>query len=306
MSEIAISITSLHKNYANGFHALKGVSFNVNKGDFFALLGPNGAGKSTTIGILCGLVTKTSGSASINGYCITDHIAEAKAQLGIVPQEFNFNIFEPCHQIMINQAGYYGVSRSVAISRTKVLFDQLGLTDKANVAAGTLSGGLKRRLMIARSLVHHPKILILDEPTAGVDISLRRSMWHFLKEKNQEGLTIILTTHYLEEAEQLCKNIAIINHGELITNTTMKQLLNQLNSEIFILDCSQLPVQLPHIENISMSAKESSTLEIEVPKTHTISQIIHQLQAHDIIVNRIQTKANRLEELFIRLVGAPS
>ncbi len=306
MSEIAIAITDLHKHYQNGFHALKGVSFTVETGDFFALLGPNGAGKSTTIGILTGLITKTSGTALINGYCVTEQFSDAKAQLGIVPQEFNFNIFEPCNQIMINQAGYYGVPRAIAISRTKLLFDQLGLTDKAHIPAGQLSGGLKRRLMIARSLVHRPKILILDEPTAGVDISLRRSMWSFLKEQNRQGLTIILTTHYLEEAEHLCKNVAIINHGKLIANTTMKQILNQLTSETFILDCAQLPSKLPQIDPLSITFKNASALEIEVPKTHTISQIITQLKKYGIIVNRIQTKVNRLEELFIGLVETPT
>jgi len=302
MSEISISIKDLHKYYQNSLHALKGISVDVLKGDFFALLGPNGAGKSTTISILCGLATKTSGDVTINGYSIDTHFTEAKSQLGIVPQEFNFNIFEPCEQIIINQAGYYGVPRTTAKKRAEALLAQLGLSDKAKTPAGQLSGGLKRRLMIARALVHEPNILILDEPTAGVDISLRRSMWHFLKEKNRNGLTIILTTHYLEEAEQLCKNIAIINHGELIANTDMKTLLNQLHTETLILDCSPLPTQLPPINHSTLTAKDTHCLEITLPKNQSISELIQTLNTHQITVHRIQNKANRLEELFIQLV----
>ncbi len=301
MSKTVISIKTLNKQYKTGVHALKSVSFDIPQGDFFALLGPNGAGKSTTIGILCGLVTKTSGTVSIDGANIDTHWSNAKMKLGIVPQEFNFNIFETCEQIVINQAGYYGVPRSVALPKTTELFKQLGLTDKAKTQAGKLSGGLKRRLMIARALVHNPKILILDEPTAGVDISLRRTMWQFLKEKNRNGMTIILTTHYLEEAEKLCKNIAILNHGELITHTSMKKLLSQRNNETLILDCQKLPQKIPHINTITLNPIDTHTIEVNIPKTYPMTQLLSQLNTHDIQVNRIQNKTNRLEELFICL-----
>lgn len=301
MTNTIISIKTLNKQYKTGVHALKNVSFDIPQGDFFALLGPNGAGKSTTIGILCGLVTKTSGTVCIDGANIDTHWSNAKMKLGIVPQEFNFNIFETCEQIVINQAGYYGVPKSLALPKTTELFKQLGLTDKTKTQAGKLSGGLKRRLMIARALVHNPKILILDEPTAGVDISLRRTMWQFLKEKNHNGMTIILTTHYLEEAEKLCKNIAIINKGTLITHTTMKSLLGQLNNETFILDCQKKPNTLPLIDTLTLKKIGTHTIEVNLPKTYPMTQLLAKLNTHDIQINRIQNKANRLEELFICL-----
>ena len=304
--EPAIAITNLVKTYANGLNALKSVTFSVNTGDFFALLGPNGAGKSTTIGIISGLVTPTSGNIIINGVDLRKNPSEAKSHLGIVPQEFNFNIFEPCNQIMINQAGYYGVPRKTAISRTHELFEQLELTDKLKSGAGTLSGGLKRRLMIARALIHQPKILILDEPTAGVDIALRHSMWSFLKRKNEEGLTIILTTHYLEEAEQLCKKIAIINQGELAANTDMQTLLDQLNSETFILFCNTLPDTLPTLDGVQLHRRDRQSIEVELPKSQSISHVVDHLKQHAINVARIQTKTNRLESLFLKMVAKPS
>ena len=234
MSDYAIEINQLKKTYGNQFEALKGISFSVKKGDFIALLGPNGAGKSTTIGIICSLVNKTQGEVKVFGHSIDDELEAAKRCIGLVPQEFNFSQFETCQQIVVNQAGYYGVPRAKAIERAEVVLKQLDLWEKRSEQARTLSGGMKRRLMIARALMHEPKILILDEPTAGVDIEIRRTMWTFLRELNEQGTTIVLTTHYLEEAEQLCRNIAIINHGVIVENTTMKDLISRLDIETFI------------------------------------------------------------------------
>ncbi|MGE4170425.1 MAG: ATP-binding cassette domain-containing protein [Candidatus Margulisiibacteriota bacterium] len=299
----AITISGLKKVYSNGFEALKGIDLVVEQGDFFALLGPNGAGKSTTIGILCGLTNKTEGQVQIGGHSIDANPMAAKLQLGVVPQEFNFSIFEPCIQIVVNQAGYYGVPKAVAEKRADALFAQLGLTEKRNVAAGKLSGGLKRRLMIARALVHQPKILILDEPTAGVDISLRRSMWTFLEALNKEGMTIILTTHYLEEAESLCKKIAIIDQGTIIQNTTISALLNQLNSETFVLYLSA-PVSGLSLPGYGVVQTDAQTFEVEVNRDQTLTDLMSHLTALGIVVDRVKNKSNRLEELFIKLVKA--
>ena len=301
----AIDIHQLTKTYDGGLTALKGINLSVKQGEFFALLGPNGAGKSTTIGILCSLVNKTSGSVSICGHNIDTDWSKAKTCLGVVPQEFNFNIFEPCWQIVVNQAGYYGVPRDIALKRVDILFEQLGLSEKRNEQAKNLSGGLKRRLMIARALVHDPKVLILDEPTAGVDISLRRSMWQFLQERNAQGMTIILTTHYLEEAEALCKEVAIIDHGKIITRGNTQDLLQQLNAETFILYCTESITNRDNLrtpDGFVLSQLDESCLEVEIDKNHTLTELITYLQSQGITVGRIRNKANRLEELFLKLV----
>ncbi|MDC0612697.1 ABC transporter ATP-binding protein [Vibrio sp.] len=297
----ALEITDLRKTYSGGFEALKGVNLSVKQGDFFALLGPNGAGKSTTIGIIASLVNKTSGGVSVFGYDIDTHLEEAKQNLGLVPQEFNFNQFETVEQIVTQQAGYYGVSRQVAKERAQKYLTKLDLWDKRKERARNLSGGMKRRLMIVRALMHEPKLLILDEPTAGVDIELRRSMWEFLKEINKEGVTIILTTHYLEEAEMLCRNIGIINRGELIENTTMKALLSKLKVETFILDISDAD-SIPVLDGVSRQQNNDGSIEIEVDKNHGLNHVFSQLSEHGIKVLSMRNKANRLEELFVSIV----
>lgn len=302
MSDYSIEIKDLKKTYAGPFEALKGISLTVKKGDFFGLLGPNGAGKSTTISIICQLVTKTSGHVTICGHSIDDEPTKAKEKIGVVPQEFNFNIFEPCYQIVVNQAGYYGVPRKEALIRAKELFKQLDLESKWSTPAGRLSGGLKRRLMIARALVHNPEVLILDEPTAGVDISLRRSMWSFLKEKNKQGLTIILTTHYLEEAESLCKHLAIIDKGMIIKNEPIDVLLDSLKVETVLLYCKHIP-SLPEIDGIKAVQSSPNILEVQLTESQHLTSTLEKLSSQGIIVNRIQNKANRLEELFVGLVG---
>jgi len=298
----AIEIKDLKKTYNDKLEALKGISLTVEQGEFYGLLGPNGAGKSTTIGILCGLVNKTSGQVKINGYDIESELSNAKLSLGVVPQEFNFSIFEPCWQIVVNQAGYYGVPYKTALSRVEGLFHQLELTDKRNVPAQRLSGGLKRRLMIARALIHQPKILILDEPTAGVDISLRRSMWTFLQHLNESGTTIILTTHYLEEAESLCKKIGIINKGQLIANTSTQELLQQLQSETIVLTATNRVNQLPDLVDWPLKLLPDQSIEVELNKEQSITDLILLLQAKGITIDRVKNKANRLEELFVKLV----
>ncbi|HIF9165487.1 TPA: ABC transporter ATP-binding protein [Photobacterium damselae] len=298
----ALEIKNLNKIYKGGVNALKNMSLEVKKGDFFALLGPNGAGKSTTIGIISSLVNKTSGSVSIFGFDLDKQKVEAKNQLGLVPQEFNFNPFETVEQIVMNQAGYYGVERSVAKERAKKYLSQLDLWGKRGERARNLSGGMKRRLMIARALMHEPNLLILDEPTAGVDIELRRSMWTFLRSINEQGVTIILTTHYLEEAEMLCRNIGIINHGELIENTTMKSLLSKLEAETFILDLSA-PIETVTLEQVVWRLLDSTTLEIEINKGESLNHVFAQLSEQGINVQSMRNKANRLEELFVTLVA---
>ncbi|MDH5301558.1 MAG: ABC transporter ATP-binding protein [Gammaproteobacteria bacterium] len=302
----ALQIHDLKKIYGNRFEALKGIDLQVAQGDFFALLGPNGAGKSTTIGIISSLVNKTSGSVQVFGFDLDRERRDVKRHIGLVPQEFNFNVFEPVEEIVINQGGFYGIPRTEASSRTEQLLKQLGLWDKRREMARNLSGGMKRRLMIARALVHRPKLLILDEPTAGVDIEIRQSMWKFLKEINEQGTTIILTTHYLEEAEQLCRNIAIINHGKLVENTSMKALLNQLNVETFVLDLESEQAHLPPIDNYVLRQLDSTTLEVDVKKQQCMNQLFIDLSRHQIRVRSMRNKVNRLEELFMSLVEKKS
>ncbi len=297
----AIEIKGLCKQYIGGIVALDGIELEIEQGDFFALLGPNGAGKSTTIGIITSLVTKSAGEVSIMGYDLSQDPFNAKQQLGVVPQEFNFNIFTPCMQILVNQGGYYGVPRPLATERAKKLLEALGLADKANVPAGRLSGGYKRRLMIARALIHNPKILVLDEPTAGVDIALRRSMWDYLNEQNKNGLTIILTTHYLEEAEQLCNKIAIIDRGKIIENSGKKELLSKLANETVVLDCEG-DLSAISLRDFPFRVVENA-LEVQFSKQQSVSALVGELTAQSITVKRIQNKANRLEELFIELTS---
>ncbi|MFY3326555.1 ABC transporter ATP-binding protein [Vibrio fluvialis] len=301
----ALEIDQLRKTYAGGFEALKGVSLTVNKGDFYALLGPNGAGKSTTIGIISSLVNKTSGTVKVFGHNIDTHLEQAKQHLGLVPQEFNFNPFETVEQIVMQQAGYYGVSRTLAKERAEKYLTQLDLWEKRKERARNLSGGMKRRLMIARALMHEPQLLILDEPTAGVDIELRRSMWEFLKQINSQGITIILTTHYLEEAEMLCRHIGIINRGELIENTTMKGLLGKLHVETFILDIDNEGKLQPLTDVVSQRVVDGS-LEIELEKTQGLNHVFTQLSEQGVNVMSMRNKANRLEELFVSIVRQQS
>jgi len=300
----ALEITDLKKTYqskSRKVDALKGVSFTVNQGDFFALLGPNGAGKSTTIGIISSLVNKTSGSVKVFGHDIDTDLEMAKAQLGLVPQEFNFNQFETVLQIVVNQAGYYGVDRKTANERAEKYLKQIDLWEKRHSSARELSGGMKRRLMIARALMHEPKLLILDEPTAGVDIEIRRGMWEFLSKLNEQGITIILTTHYLEEAEMLCRNIAIIDKGVIGENTDMKSLLAKLNVETFVLDTNTFE-QTPTLAGFNHTIKDNHTIEVEVAKEQGLNKVFEQLTQQGIQVLSMRNKANRLEELFVRLV----
>lgn len=298
---IALDIKQLSKVYKSGTKALNGVDLQVKQGDFFALLGPNGAGKSTTIGIISSLVNKTGGSVSVFGFDIDTQLEQAKSQLGLVPQEFNFNQFETVLQIVVNQAGYYGVPKKLALARAEKYLGQLGLWEKRHARARELSGGMKRRLMIARALMHEPKLLILDEPTAGVDIELRRSMWEFLRQINQQGVTIILTTHYLEEAEMLCRNIAIIDKGHIIENTTMKALLAKLTMETFVLDLASDPAAIT-LDGFNWRALDDHSLEVDVEKSQGLNPIFSQLSAQQIKVLSMRNKANRLEELFVTLV----
>ncbi|MGB1197615.1 MAG: ABC transporter ATP-binding protein [Thalassotalea sp.] len=298
----ALEISALKKVYKGGFEALKGINLTVNEGDFFALLGPNGAGKSTTIGVITSLVNKTSGQVQVFGHDLDIELETAKSFIGLVPQEFNFNQFESLTKILVNQAGYYGVTRELAHQRAEKYLKQLDLWDKRNDAARMLSGGMKRRLMIARALMHEPKMLILDEPTAGVDIELRRSMWDFLRELNEQGITIILTTHYLEEAEMLCRNIAIIDSGVIVENTSMKTLLAKLDVETFVLDHTPLAAS-PVLSDFGYRIIDEHTLEIDVKKSQSINQVFTQLTEQGVQVNSMRNKSNRLEELFVTLVG---
>ncbi len=300
----ALDIRGLRKTYSNGFTALKGIDLTVQQGDFFALLGANGAGKSTTISILSSLTNKTAGSVSIFGYDIDTQREQAKAQIGLVPQEFNFNIFEPVIEIITNQGGYYGINRTEALERAEILLKQLGLWEKRRDQARNLSGGMKRRLMIARALVHQPRLLILDEPTAGVDIEIRRSMWDFLCKLNAQGTTIILTTHYLEEAESLCRNIGIIDKGELIENTGMKQLLNRLDTESYVFDLTQ-PLETPLTSSTlcQFTLQDPTTLEATFHRAHySLNEIFNLLNAQNVYVQSMRNKTNRLEQLFMDIV----
>jgi ABC-2 type transport system ATP-binding protein len=298
----ALSIRQLTKTYANGFQALKGIDLEVAEGDFFALLGPNGAGKSTTIGILSTLVNKTSGTVNVFGNDLDTSPYALKRCLGVVPQEFNFNQFEKVFDIVVTQAGYYGIPARIAKERAEQYLNQLGLWEKRDSASRELSGGMKRRLMIARALIHQPRLLILDEPTAGVDIELRRSMWSFLTELNQQGITIILTTHYLEEAEQLCRHIGIIDHGRIVEHTSMKELLKKLHVETFLLDLKESLEVVPQLNGYPAHLVDHHTLEVQVEKTQGMTELFRQLAALNIDVLSMRNKSNRLEELFVSLV----
>ena len=298
----ALSIHNLTKTYSNGFEALKGVSLSVEEGDFYALLGPNGAGKSTTIGIICSLITKSGGKVRIFDKDIDDDFSSAKRSLGLVPQEFNFNVFEPVEEILVNQAGYFGIERAIAFERAERYLKQLGLWEKRRSQARELSGGMKRRLMIARALIHEPRLLILDEPTAGVDIEIRRSMWRFLRELNERGTTIILTTHYLEEAESLCRNIGIIDEGQIIENTSMKKLLSQLDMETFILDTREPVNDIPRNFPECVRKIDDTTLEVDILRDHSINFLFDELSKHGIEILSMRNKTNRLEQLFVHMV----
>ncbi len=299
----ALSIRSLTKVYDNGLEALRGIDLDVAEGEFFALLGPNGAGKSTTIGIVCSLVRKTGGSVRIFDTDIDRNFSLARQELGLVPQEFNFQQFEKVIDILVTQAGYYGLPRRLALARSEKYLRLLGLWDKRDTRARMLSGGMKRRLMIARALVHEPRLLILDEPTAGVDIELRRSTWQFLRDLNRGGTTIILTTHYLEEAENLCNRIAIIDHGEIVENTGMRELLAKLNTEVFVFDTRERLERFPELPGYVGRLLDSHSLEVEVEKTQSLNELFAGLSAQGVHVVSMRNKANRLEELFVSLVG---
>jgi ABC-2 type transport system ATP-binding protein len=298
----ALSLRQLTKTYRNGVQALKGIDLDVAEGDFFALLGPNGAGKTTAIGIISSLVTKTSGSASVFGHDIDTELEAAKACLGLVPQEINFNMFEKVSTVLLNQAGFYGIPRRVAKQRMEHWLRVLQLWDKRDSISRSLSGGMKRRLMIARALIHEPKLLILDEPTAGVDIEVRRSMWDFLRELNERGTTIILTTHYLEEAESLCRNIAIIDEGRIVENDRMSTVLRKLHTEIFVLNLRDPLEKAPTLPSYRIKAPDDRTLEVEVNKEQNLNEVFAELTALGIEVLSMRNKTNRLEELFMRLV----
>jgi ABC-2 type transport system ATP-binding protein len=301
----AIEIKALAKTYKGGFKALNGIDLTVQQGDFFALLGPNGAGKSTTIGVITSLVNKTQGTVKVFGNDIDTDLEAAKSYIGLVPQEFNFNQFEPLMNILINQAGYYGVTRKVAMVRAEKYLKQLELWDKRHDAGRMLSGGMKRRLMIARALMHEPKMLILDEPTAGVDIEIRRGMWDFLRELNEQGITIILTTHYLEEAETLCRNIAIIDGGKIVENTSMKGLLAQLDTETFIFDLTPYNADIM-LKDYSFNMVDNHTLEVDLSKNQNMNDVFSQLTAQGVEVLSMRNKSNRLEALFVSLIDKNS
>src|SRR3954471_11095301 len=298
----ALDVLELRKTYASGVEALKGVSLSVQPGDFFALLGPNGAGKSTLIGILSSLVNATGGEARIFGTSIRTHRSEAMRMIGLVPQELNFNQFEKPFDICVNQAGFYGIPRHIASERAEHHLKQLQIWDKAEQPARTMSGGMKRRLMIARAMMNEPKLLILDEPTAGVDIEIRRTMWKYISAINQAGATVILTTHYLEEAEQLCRTIAIIDHGRIIQNTSMKSLLATLDVETFVLDVPSAPGILPVLPGVILRALDDHTIEAEMSRSHDLNSLFAALSSHGVTVTSMRNKSNRLEELFVRLV----
>ena len=299
----ALSVVDLSKTYGNGVQALKGVSLDVREGDFFALLGPNGAGKSTLIGIVSSLVNASGGEARVFGVPVQQQRSAAMRLLGLVPQELNFNMFEKPFDICVNFAGFYGIPRRVAIGRAEQYLRQLQLWDKAELPARTLSGGMKRRLMIARALMHEPRLLILDEPTAGVDIEIRRSMWKFLKEINRQGTTVILTTHYLEEAEQLCRNIAIIDHGRIVEHSSMKALLAKLDVEGFVLDLAQPVAAAPAVDGVRFALRDDHTLELEMPRATDLNRVFAELSRQGVSVRSMRNSSNRLEELFVRLTS---
>ncbi len=300
---LALRVRDLKKSYANGLEALKGISFDVQAGDFMALLGPNGAGKSTTIGVLSSLVRKSSGTVEIFGLNIDTDFSAAKQHVGIVPQEFNFSQFEKVGDILRTQGGYFGLSRAIAAERADKYMRALGLWDKRDQPSRNLSGGMKRRLMIARALIHEPRLLILDEPTAGVDIELRRSLWEYLNLLNQQGTTIILTTHYLEEAEQLCRTINIIDKGMIIASDSMKGLLAKLDRETFILDLAQPLTVAPTLDQCTTRLIDDVTLEIDMCKSRPLNQVFTQLSQLGIEVRSMRNKANRLEEMFVSMLA---
>ncbi len=298
----ALVIKQLRKVYANGLEALKGIDLTVEDGDFFALLGPNGAGKTTAIGIITSLINKTSGQVSVFGRDLDRHRDAAKARIGVVPQEINLNVFETCSTILINQAGYYGVRRRLAKVRAEKYLRALYLWDRRDDIARTLSGGMKRRLMIARALVHEPRLLMLDEPTAGVDIEIRRSMWELMREINDLGMTIILTTHYLEEAESLCRNIAIIDEGRIIENDTMASVVSKLQREIFVLTLQESVNEAPRLDGYKVRLRNEHEIEVEVSNEQDLNALFGTLSANGLHVSSMRTKSNRLEELFMGLV----
>lgn len=299
----ALAIDRLTKRYANGVEALKGIDLRVSPGDFFALLGPNGAGKTTTIGIVTSLVRKSGGRVSVFGYDIDAELERAKSCIGVVPQEINFNQFETCESILTNQAGFYGIPRHIARQRAETYLKKLSLWEKRNSIARALSGGMKRRLMIARALVHEPQLLILDEPTAGVDIEIRRTMWEFLRETNERGVTIILTTHYLEEAETLCRQVAIIDKGRIIENDLMSNVLMKLQAETFVVNVRAPLSAAPLLAGYDCRLVDPNTLEIDVTKDRGLNDIFVRLAAQGIDTVSMRNKVNRLEELFMRLVS---
>ncbi len=298
----ALSVKNLKKIYANGLTALKGIDLDVAEGDFFALLGQNGAGKSTAINILCSLVKKTEGKVLVFGHDLDNDTEAVKACIGVVPQELNFNPFEKVIQVIVNQAGYYGIPRHIAYPRAEYYLKKMGLWEKHNQPILRLSGGMKRRVMIVRALINEPKLLILDEPTAGVDIELRHGLWTFLTELNQQGTTIILTTHYLEEAEQLCKNVAIIDHGEIIEHAEMKSLINRLHIHTLILDLAAPIADYPQLRDYSYRLLDSTTIEVEISKSQSLNDLFDKLNKQDISIVSMRNKTNRLEELFVRLI----
>ena len=301
----ALEVNNLKKTYKNGVVALKGIDLTVEEGDFFALLGPNGAGKSTLIGIVSSLVNASAGETKVFGTSVQTDRSRAMAKIGLVPQEVNFNQFEKPFDIVVNQAGYYGVPRRVARERAEKYLKQLQLWDKAFKPSRTMSGGMKRRLLIARAMVHEPRLLILDEPTAGVDIEIRRSMWEFIEKINRDGTTVILTTHYLEEAENLCRNIAIIDHGTIVENTTVKALLGKLDIETFVLDLCNPVETPPQIEGIEIAMRDATTMLASLPKAQSLNALFRVLEQRGIEVKSMRNKVNRLEELFLRLVEKP-
>lgn len=298
----ALEIENLYKRYSGGVQALDGISLDVREGEFFGLLGPNGAGKTTTIGIITSLVTKTGGSVKIFGIDIDIDFSAAKRLIGVVPQEYNFSIFEKVQDIVCQQAGYYGIPRHQALQSCEKYLRKLGLWEKRNVAARELSGGMKRRLMIARGLVHEPQLLVLDEPTAGVDVELRRGMWDFLAELNSSGRTIILTTHYLEEAEQLCNQIGIISGGKIVENTSKRDLLRKLDKETFVLDTKEPVVGLTPLEPFTFSVVDDTTIEVTFGKEESLNHLFDHLTSQNIVIESMRNKSNRLEELFLEMV----
>ncbi|EIC29756.1 MULTISPECIES: ABC transporter ATP-binding protein [Methylomicrobium] len=300
----ALSLRNLRKTYSNGFEALKGIDLDVEAGDFFALLGPNGAGKSTVIGIICSLVNASSGTMTVFGHDVRRERNKAKNCIGVVPQEINFNQFETVGSILLNQAGYYGVPRKLALQRSEKCLKQMELWDMRDTVSRRLSGGMKRRVMIARAMMHEPKLLILDEPTAGVDIEIRRSMWNLMREVNGQGTTIILTTHYLEEAESLCRNIAIIDQGRIVEHSDMKSLLARLNIDHFLLDLADPVAAAPVIEGVHIERASDRVLDVSVPKTFGLNQLFSRLSEQGIKVISLRNKSNRLEQLFLDLIDA--